>query len=486
MASFPTAADFAPTAADHQPTTWVAKYRETHRLRRIVDFPRGVKAPRRVRIYSRRDHYMLQWWEPAAKGNFSERVRGDLIDAIARAREIDTRLDHFRTSGQGQRKLKHGELIDGYLASLRRRADAGELAVGTVKRYATALEHYRTFVSAPANQKSVPYAAGANRDFQLAFAAYLEQLRVAPVSPPQAGRRPFRSPQLVLDVVRAMYVWAADSGRGNLLPTGFRNPFQRAVQSRRAAAIDPFGQPDISTAMAVELLGACDTFQLPLFATLVLFGLRAAEPVYLFRDQIDAEWLKVTCLPDLGYWTKGKRDKRFPVPRVLRDILGAAGAPGHGLLFTRRDARTSSRATPLYGASLADLGTEFQVRCRLCPMPSAVARQTILHEIIRAAGGLNYDQIEHEFQGLAHKLRWSRQATLKDLRHLFATNLENSGVAEFYRRYLMGHSCGKTPIATYTHLNQLQSQFQKALDQDLAPLVDAIDRRAHVLRLVSS
>ena len=52
---------------------------------------------------------------------------------------------------------------------------------------------------------------------------------------------------------------------------------------------------------------------------------------------------------------------------------------------------------------------------------------------------------------------------------------------EFYRRYLLGHTLGTTPIVTYTHLNQLQSQFQKALDLDLAPIVAAVDRRAREL-----
>ena len=99
---------------------------------------------------------------------------------------------------------------------------------------------------------------------------------------------------------------------------------------------------------------------------------------------------------------------------------------------------------------------------------------------------MNYDRIQHEFQGLARQLGWPRQATLKDLRHLFSTTLENSGVAEFYRRYLLGHSPGKSPIVTYTHLNQLQNQFQKAFDQDLAPIVDAVERRARNLGVALS
>ena len=245
--------------------------------------------------------------------------------------------------------------------------------------------------------------------------------------------------------------------------------------------IDPFGQPDITTPMTIDLLRACDAFQLPLFAALALFGLRASEPIFIFREQIDEDWFRVTCHPQLGFLTKGQRDKRFPMPPSLRQVLLPAGNRRDGLLFTRREAGLGLRNAPLRGALLADLSAEFQHRCRLHATSSAATRQSIRDELIRAAGGLNYDQIGHEFQCLAHQLGWPRQATLKDIRHHFATALENSGVPEFYRRDLLGHTLGRTPIVTYTHLNQLQSQFQKALDQDLAPIVAAVDRRAREL-----
>jgi hypothetical protein len=42
-----------------------------------------------VRIYARQDHHVLQFWDPAAKKTLYDRVHGDLIDAIARARDLD-------------------------------------------------------------------------------------------------------------------------------------------------------------------------------------------------------------------------------------------------------------------------------------------------------------------------------------------------------------------------------------------------------------
>lgn len=99
---------------------------------------------------------------------------------------------------------------------------------------------------------------------------------------------------------------------------------------------------------------------------------------------------------------------------------------------------------------------------------------------MKDAGQLSYDHAEQEFQQLARRLRWPAAATLKDFRHLFATCLQNTGMPEFYRRYLMGHAFGNAPIITYTHLTEdkVREHYQRALATELAPLVDAIQRRA--------
>src|SRR5258708_3213556 len=67
-----------------------------HRLHRIEQFPPGIIGPKRVRLYLRAGHYVLQWWDPAAKANLSDRVDGDLVAAIMRARQIEGRLEDFR------------------------------------------------------------------------------------------------------------------------------------------------------------------------------------------------------------------------------------------------------------------------------------------------------------------------------------------------------------------------------------------------------
>src|SRR5947208_2242328 len=98
--------------------SWSARYGSRHRLVRVTDFPPGVTGPEKVRLYWRHDHFVLQWWDPAARQNLSDRVDGDLVSAIARARQLQGRLTHFRSAGRGGRRLSHEEVAERFLADL--------------------------------------------------------------------------------------------------------------------------------------------------------------------------------------------------------------------------------------------------------------------------------------------------------------------------------------------------------------------------------
>jgi integrase len=284
-----------------------------------------------------------------------------------------------------------------------------------------------------------------------------------------------------------MFEWAADTNRGNLLPDGFHNPFLGRASSRLRPRPDQFGEPDVTRAMAAQFLRSCDAFQLRLFTPIVLYGLRATEPAFVFREYIDEDWFKVVCLPTLNYSTKGRRDKRFPLTSPVADLLlPAIATRREGPLYTRRNLAVNDAQTPLLGASLATLTSEFERRCAADREQTAERRQMTRDALLRAAGGLTYDDIEGEFRAVHRQLGWSAQATLKDFRHLFSTCLENAGTPEHYRRFLMGHSPGKAAIVTYTHLNELKKRYEEAVQRELQPLVNAVISRAGELGLTQS
>lgn len=472
------------------PARWSERYGERHKQVRITDFPTGITAPKKVRIYHRREHYILQWWDRRERRTLSDRVDGDLVAAIARAREIEAKLESFRTAGAvSRRKLSHPDLVARFLADLRSRADAGEIDPRTADRYASALAHYLAFAASAKVAAAYPSAGHVDREFALLFAAYLAELRITPNGHVNATRRRMASPKYVEGVVRSLFAWAADPDRGNLLPPGFRSPFSGSARRTTEVARDPFGEPDVTIEMAAELLVACDAVQLSLFAMLALYGLRASEPCFLFREDLDIEggWLKVPCRPELAYVTKGRREKRLPLVSPVAGLLApAATTPQSGLLFLRRAVLEGREQPSLLGATADELEAEFERRCRKAGRSSAKDRIQVRDAVLRDAGGLSYDQVAGEFALLARQLGWPAAATLKDLRHLAATSFENAGMPLFSRRYLLGQSPGRGAIVSYTHINELRRHYEEAAAEELADLRDAAARRGRELALLGN
>jgi hypothetical protein len=428
-----------------------------------------------VRLYRRGDHYILQWWDPGEKKNVADRVDGDLLAALVQARRIDERLLEHRSAGIVRRSLSHRDLVERYLADLEKRAEAGEVDSSTVRRYTAALKHYQVFCDRPQTARAFANPVSVNRDFRLAFAAFLAAQAVTPNGRHGAAARPMRSPGFVLDAVRALFEWASDPERGGLLPEDFRNPFRHCGASRSVLQGDPLAEPDITVPMAIDLVSACDPFQLRLFAPILLFGLRAAEPCFLFWEYCDTDWLRVPNNTDLDYRTKGRRDKRFPLIADLATFWswwrrGCARGP----VYERRSVVEGNERAPLRSASVAEIVAEFRSRCGSAGEPDAVTRAKLRDQVLRDAGGLNYDQVESEFSALAKRLGWPRQATLKDLRHLFATTINNAAMPEPYRRFLMGQSPGKAAIVAYTHLNELRRHYTEAVQREWPLIVAAI------------
>ena len=97
----------------------------------------------------------------------------------------------------------------------------------------------------------------------------------------------------------------------------------------------------------------------------------------------------------------------------------------------------------------------------------------MLHE----AGGLTYDHIQGELEGLARRLGWPKEATLKDLRHHFCTSMNNAAMLESFRRYLIGQAPGRAAIVAYTHLHEMKRHYAEAVHREWTPLVEAINRR---------
>lgn len=435
--------------------------------------PRGFKAPEKVRVYRRHDHYLLQWWDPGQGRTLNERVDGDLLDAFTRAREIDGNLTSLGGSGWTITRLTHTDLADRYLRDLERRADEDGVALKTLNRYRGALQHYRAYTDQHANRGKARLAARVDSDFVRGFTSYL------------------RSPQVnvdadyVLSVVRAMFLWAADPARGNLMPPAFINPFKGQITKRsrrhRRSLIET---PPITVSMAADLIRGCDDYQLRLLAPVIFFGLRPSELCLLMYEDIVDGFLNVYCVEELDHTTKGHTDKRLPLPPELQRLIVNEKAPGrrHGLLMQRRAVAGGRETDRPEGLTRAGLIDDYRHRLSEEKKDTARARDRVLKGVIRDAGGVSYKQVYTEFDKVRGKLGWPKRATLRGLRHLFATFTHDAGMPEAYRKFLMGHNPGGDAIVGYTHLAKVREHYDRAVSREFAAVLEALEERVRTRR----
>ncbi len=414
---------------------------------------------------------MLNWWDPSRKKNVSLRVDGDLLDTIMRAREIDDRIINYRRSGASAGRTTHGELVCRYIDHQRRRAMAGEIAEDSCERYRTALEHYLNYVQNSASP-SVDTVNKVDHDFVLEFEGFLQRAQVSPNGHANTTRRTLKSTDYVISIVRAMFRWACDPNGGAILGDGFANPFASVKRRTDRVARDLFGEPDITVEMAETFLRECDSFQLLIFSLLVFYGLRPSELTLAVRESLTPDWLSIVCHAELSYFTKGRRDKKLPLLPQIRVLLRDDKQQQAGLLFQNRRVYEGHVTPRLLATDMPNLITEY----RALRTDNSVAKGRAQTLLLRGAGGITYDHIEHEFKKLARKLDWRKDATLKDFRHLFNTEMQNAGMPEFYRRYLLGQSPGRSALVNYTHLNDLRQQYESAIEKKFKPLLAAIER----------
>ncbi|CAN5346366.1 hypothetical protein BH11PLA2_BH11PLA2_52350 [soil metagenome] len=466
------------TQAENGPVAGWRAYAAKHRWHRFDSFPPGIDKPRKVRIYRRGTHYILNWWDPGQKKNLSERVNSDLLAVLNKAREIDERILTYKTAGTGsRRRLTHSELVQVFLEDLGRRANAGEIDTATTARYRAALDHFLAFCTQTAVIKEFPYASSANREFRMAFTTFLQNREVHGNGRNGAAPKRMRGQRMVIDTVRALYEWARDADRGGLLPEGFKNPFLRVGEKRVILHGDPLAEPDITMTMAAEFLQACDGPEFALFAFLILFGLRAAEPCFLFQEHLQSDWLLVPNIPDLDYKTKGRRDKRFPLlPGLASFWQSLRSQPQRALLFPRRAGAEGKEQPPLLNHSLSELQMVYRDQIHGQSI-SHDDRKKLRNQLFADAGGVDYDEIETAFHRIHKKLGWPAAATLKDFRHLFATTLANAGMPEGYRKYLLGHAPGRDAAVAYTHLNKLREHYERIVTSEFAEVLDVIRNR---------
>jgi hypothetical protein len=213
-------------------------------------------------------------------------------------------------------------------------------------------------------------------------------------------------------------------------------------------------------------LGACDDWQIPLFLTLALTGLRPGELCHLLLpDDLDlgAGVVRVRNKPALGWQVKTRNERAIPlVPALARVLESSLEGRRTGLLFRRR--RSAEQAGSINEPSTAALERELARRVTEWESTHGgpadrVGRQRLARGLWRDLGAVDEGRVRAEFMRLTEAIGLPDRTAPKVLRHQFATALQEGRVDPLIRNELMGHVAagartaghGLAMTAVYTH-----------------------------------
>jgi integrase len=366
------------------------------------------------------------------------------------------------------------EFIDYHEAVLRS-------SLATVRRYRSATQHLVSFAAA-LGRKTLAHELQAEQ-----FVRYLRTVRISPNGHANSRRRPLREKgiKFILETCRAMYGYAA---RHRRMPPYAPNPFA-GLGGKRIRIDDAKRIFLFNEASQVKFLQAADDWSFPIHFLLATTGIRPGELAHLLIEDVDlnAQWLRVTNKPELGWRVKTRRDRQVPLLPETCEVLGRViGRRTAGVLFRRRGPETVQQTWTQLGLTGLIRVTERARDTREAAKGSPLTREEVAQaqrRVWRDAGAIRVDQIRQSFMATSAACGFDDATCPKSWRHSFATLLQDANVDPLIRQLTMGHSPSFGPdsalgmTATYTHTRWATQQqaIERALR--LWPLPLAIARQ---------
>ncbi|MCA9115017.1 MAG: tyrosine-type recombinase/integrase [Planctomycetaceae bacterium] len=350
-------------------------------------------------------------------------------------------------------------------------------SVHTISRYRTASAHLLRFIAGTGCTSSTAQFRTTHAE---QFVRWLRTIRVTPNGHPNSQKRPLldKGIKYILQCCRSLFQFAIR--RRHLSPYA-ENPFTALdldripVENSRRVVIFTADQER-------AFLEACDSWQFPLFLTLMLTGLRPGELTHLLLPDdldLDEAVLRVRNKPELGWQVKTRNERTIPLIGPLVDALRSTlGSRCQGPVFRRR--RFSREQPLLPNAGPGSMEREINSRIALAEAEAGAVlsrqdRLRIARTVWRDAGMVKSEQIRKEFMRLTRTIGLPHMTAPKSLRHLFATCLQDANVDPLIRCELMGHTTGTNSAASHglgMTANYTQTRFEtkrRQLEQALLP-----------------
>lgn len=350
-------------------------------------------------------------------------------------------------------------------------------SVATINRYRTASDHLLNFVAQQSPNKHASRFGVHNAE---ALVRYLRTLEVAPNGHAKATKRRLRDKgvKYILEVCRSMFNFAI---KRRHMPPYAENPFS-VIEIDRIPVEDAKPFVDLSPEKERAFLETCDVWQFPIFATLLLTGLRPGELTHLLLPDdvdLDKRHIQVRNKPKLGWQVKTRNERRVPLMPELAELLRVhVGTRETGPLFMRLRFNGSDR--PLLGSLCeAELEAELDKRIQNVDTEAGpITRATkakLAQQVWRDAGAIRTDRVRLGYMQVTKKIGLPDLTAPKLFRHLFATALQDGNVDPLIRMQLMGHAPNTgdrtgTPLSMtghYTHTREhtWRKQFEEAMRQ---------------------
>ncbi|MFV1967240.1 MAG: tyrosine-type recombinase/integrase [Pirellulaceae bacterium] len=406
----------------------------------------------RVRAHLRGQVWYLCYHENGQRRQ--PRVGPDREDARQMASEINAQLEVGAPSALGfepvsirdvrQRWLDHHEHV--------RRS-----SLQTIGRYRSATQHLLNFIQ---DVRPLRHISDFRAVHAEEFVRYLRLLNVAPNGHVNASKRRLRDNgvKYILETCSTLFNYAA---RHRHLPPYVENPFH-TIELNRIPVEDPKPVVVFSSDMEMRFFTACDPWQFPMFATLLLTGMRPGELVHLLLpDDLDLDegWLYIRNKPELGWKVKTRNERAIPLVPALHALLRHhVGTRRTGPVFLQRRC-SNGHCPPLIDNARPHLERELVRRAEQSGATDRGSLAAAAKTIWRDLGALKYDWLRKEFMKITAQSGMPEITMPKTLRHTFATCLQDANVDPLIRNELMGHSpfssvangCGLGMTAVYTH-----------------------------------
>ena len=327
----------------------------------------------------------------------------------------------------------------------------------TIRRYRAATEHLIRFVSDVRPLRRVSDIRPIHAE---EFVRYLRSLQVAPNGHRNTPKRRLRDKGIkyILETCSTLLNYAA---RQRHLPPYVENPF-RTIEINRIPVED--SKPIVVFSPDEErcFLEACDAWQFPVFATLLMTGLRPGELTHLLLpDNLNLEtgWLHVRNKPSLGWKVKTRNERDIPLMPSLVQVLSlVVGNRSTGPVFRQRRC-ADGHSPPLADHTPVQLEREVVRRAHQTSSADRQDVEAAAKTVWRDIGALKEDWIRKEFMRVTSQVGMPEITAPKTLRHTFATCLQDANVDPLIRNELMGHAPGSAAIggrglgmtAVYTH-----------------------------------